>query len=66
MLVNGWIVGDPDECAARLRKIYEDIGRFRTLLALCHDSGDLTPGWDRSLELLSKEVLHAPSNLNAV
>lgn len=64
MLENVWIVGDPDECAARLRKLHEDVGGFGTLLALCHDWGDLTPKWHRSLELLSKQVMPALSDLD--
>ena len=64
MLENVWIVGDPDECANRLRKLHGDVGGFGTLLALCHDWGDMTPKWHRSLELLSKEVLPALSDLD--
>jgi len=33
-------------------------------LALCHDWGDLTPKWHRSLELLSKQVMPALSDLD--
>ena len=64
MLENVWIVGDPDECANRLRKLHTDVGGFGTLLALCHDWGDMTPKWHRSLELLSREVLPALSDLD--
>ena len=64
MLENVWIVGDPEECANRLRKLHGDVGGFGTLLALCHDWGDMTPKWHKSLELLSKEVLPALSDLD--
>ena len=56
--------GDPEECSNRLRKLHEDVGGFGTLLALCHDWGDMTPKWHRSLELLSKEVLPTLSDLD--
>ena len=50
-----WIVGDPSECAARLRALYEVSGGFGTLLAITQDSDD--PAWDhRSLQLLIEEV----------
>ena len=50
-----WIVGDPQECADRLRQLYEETGGFGTLLAITQDSDD--PAWDhRSLQLLIEEV----------
>lgn len=55
MMEQMWIVGDPQECADRLRKLYEAAGGFGTLLAITQDSDD--PEWDhRSLQLLIEEV----------
>jgi alkanesulfonate monooxygenase SsuD/methylene tetrahydromethanopterin reductase-like flavin-dependent oxidoreductase (luciferase family) len=55
LLEHLWIVGDPSECAARLRALYEVSGGFGTLLAITQDSDD--PTWDhRSLQLLIEEV----------
>jgi len=55
MMEHMWIVGDPQECADRLRKLYEAAGGFGTLLAITQDSDD--PEWDhRSLQLLIEEV----------
>ena len=33
MMEHLWIVGDPQQCADRIRKLYEDVGGFGTLLA---------------------------------
>lgn len=55
MMEHMWIVGDPRECADRLRRLHEDVGGFGVLLAITQDSDD--PEWDRrSLQLLIEEV----------
>jgi alkanesulfonate monooxygenase SsuD/methylene tetrahydromethanopterin reductase-like flavin-dependent oxidoreductase (luciferase family) len=55
MMEHMWIVGDPQECADKLRKLYEEVGGFGTLLAISSDSDDAT--WDHtSLRLLQEEV----------
>ena len=55
MMERLWIVGDPQECADRIRRLYETVGGFGMLLAITQDSDD--PAWDhRSLELLINEV----------
>ena len=59
MLENFWIVGDPEECAYRIKKMHDDVGGFGTLLLMCHDWGEDRPKWFRSLELMSTEVLPA-------
>ena len=47
--------GDPQECADRIRQLYETVGGFGMLLAITQDSDN--PEWDqRSLQLLSAEV----------
>ena len=63
MLEHLWIVGNPDECARKLRKLYGDVGGFGTLLVLCHDWEDDRAKWLRSLELLSQEVMPALQDL---
>ena len=57
MLENLWIVGDPDECARRIRRMRDAVGGFGTLLLMCHDWVDARPKWFRSLELMAKEVM---------
>ena len=57
MLENLWIVGDPDECARRIRRMRDAVGGFGTLLLMCHDWANDRPKWFRSLELMAKEVM---------
>jgi alkanesulfonate monooxygenase SsuD/methylene tetrahydromethanopterin reductase-like flavin-dependent oxidoreductase (luciferase family) len=55
MMEHLWIVGDPEECADRIRRLYDTVGGFGMLLAITQDSDD--PAWDhRSLQLLIEEV----------
>ncbi len=55
MMENLWIVGDPQECADRIRRIYEDVGGFGTFLAISQDPDDPAQAF-RCLELLKEEV----------
>ena len=57
MLENYWIVGDPEECAHRIKRIYDDVGGFGTLLLQCHDWVEERPKWFRCLELMANETL---------
>jgi alkanesulfonate monooxygenase SsuD/methylene tetrahydromethanopterin reductase-like flavin-dependent oxidoreductase (luciferase family) len=55
MMEHMWIVGDPQECADRIRQLYETVGGFGMLLAITQDSDN--PAWDHSsLQLLMEEV----------
>lgn len=55
MMENVWIIGDPEECADKIRALYEVTGGFGTLLSITADSDD--PSWDHeSLRLLAEEV----------
>src|SRR5207247_1060601 len=38
MMEHLWIVGDPEECADRIRRLYESVGGFGMLLAITTDS----------------------------
>ena len=53
---NLWIVGDADEVAAKLQKLYDDVGGFGTLLVIGHE---WLPGddWHRSMQRLANDVL---------
>lgn len=57
MLENYWIVGDPEECAHRIKRIYDDVDGFGTLLLQCHDWVEERPKWFRCLELMANETL---------
>ena len=56
LLDRNWIAGDPDECAWKIRQVYEKVGGFGHLLMLIYD-------WEprqkllTSLELLAQEVM---------
>ncbi len=55
MMEHIWIVGDPEECAARIRTLYEQVGGFGHLLAITQDPDD--PAWEiECLQLLKEEV----------
>jgi len=53
---NVWVVGDVDEVTEKLRRLYDDVGGFGTLLVIGHE-WDPWDGWSRSMELLTREVL---------
>jgi len=63
MMEHLWIVGDPQQCADQIRKLYEEVGGFGTLLAITQDPDDHQ--WEhRCLELLVEEVGPLVSDLN--
>jgi alkanesulfonate monooxygenase SsuD/methylene tetrahydromethanopterin reductase-like flavin-dependent oxidoreductase (luciferase family) len=37
LLDRNWIAGDPDECARKIRQVYEKVGGFGHLLMLVYD-----------------------------
>ncbi|MFQ6027582.1 MAG: LLM class flavin-dependent oxidoreductase [Dehalococcoidia bacterium] len=55
MMENVWIVGDPQECADKIRKLYQDVGGFGSLLAITQDPDDHSL-MQRSVRLLMQEV----------
>jgi alkanesulfonate monooxygenase SsuD/methylene tetrahydromethanopterin reductase-like flavin-dependent oxidoreductase (luciferase family) len=64
LIDNVWIVGDPDECARKIRTLYEEVGGFGYLLALAHDWPDPAV-WDRSMKMLANEVMPRLADLGA-
>jgi len=55
LLENVWIVGDPSECADKIRQLHGESGGFGALLTITTDSDDA--GWDHeSLRLLMEDV----------
>ena len=51
-----FIVGDPSTVAAKLHRLYDDVGGFGGVLALASDWPDFSV-WDRSMTLLATEAL---------
>ena len=56
MMEDIWIVGDPAECADKLRGLYELVGGFGYLLSVTYDPDDHSL-MKRSTELLATEVV---------
>jgi alkanesulfonate monooxygenase SsuD/methylene tetrahydromethanopterin reductase-like flavin-dependent oxidoreductase (luciferase family) len=55
LMDNIWIVGDPQECADKIRTIYGEVGGFGTLLTVTQDP-DESQWQHECLELLKNEV----------
>ena len=52
-----WLIGSPDTVAAKIRKLYENVGGFGGLLVLVYDHWQNQEGWDKSTRLLAEEVM---------
>lgn len=63
LLDNIWIVGDVDEVTAKLRRLYDDVGGFGTLLAIGHE-WEPADRWERSMRLLAQEVMPRLAHLS--
>ncbi len=55
MMDNVWLVGDPEECADKLRRLHADVGGFGTLLTITQDPDDHSLK-QRTMRLLIEEV----------
>lgn len=56
MMDNMWIVGSPDDVARQIKELYEFTGGFGTLLVMGHEWKPKDK-WQRSMKLLTKEVM---------
>ena len=65
LIENVWIVGSPDECAAKLRGLYESVGGFGTVLMIGHDWHPHREKWQRSMELFAETVMPRVKDLVA-
>ena len=55
MINNIWTVGGPEECANRIRSLYEEVGGFAALLAIAQDPDEAQ--WEHDcLRLLMEEA----------
>lgn len=55
MMEKIWIVGDPEECAQRIRQLYEEVGGFGHLLCITQDPDEHQ--WELDcLRLIAEEV----------
>jgi len=56
MLENVWIVGSPDDVAAKLTKLNQDVGGYGVLVAMAHE-WEPRQAWEQSFCLLKDAVL---------
>ena len=63
LMDNIWIVGSPDDVAARIRDLYEYVGGFGVLLTMGHE-WQPRERWVRSHTLLTEEVLPKLADLS--
>ena len=52
-----WFVGSPETVARRIRNFDEQVGGFGNLTIVSYDARDESRTWERSLRLLTQEVL---------
>ena len=57
-----FIHGDAKTCTEKLHHLWDETGGFGTLLMIAHD-WDNRPLWERSMDLLAKEVAPALPSL---
>ncbi len=62
MVDNRYLVGTPDDVAAQLRQLYEEVGGFGVLLAMAHE-WQPRDKWERSMRLLAEEVMPQVADL---
>jgi alkanesulfonate monooxygenase SsuD/methylene tetrahydromethanopterin reductase-like flavin-dependent oxidoreductase (luciferase family) len=60
---HNWLVGAPDTVAAQLRRMYDEVGGFGTLLLFCFDYCDEPEAWHTSMRLLAEEVMPQVADL---
>ncbi|MBM3944162.1 MAG: LLM class flavin-dependent oxidoreductase [SAR202 cluster bacterium] len=62
MVDNIWLVGSPDDVAAKIRKLYGHVGGFGSVLAMHHE-WEPRDAWVQSMTLLAKQVIPSLSDL---
>ncbi|MFN8526012.1 MAG: LLM class flavin-dependent oxidoreductase [Chloroflexota bacterium] len=60
---HNWLIGSPETVAAKLERLYEELGGFGVLLVYCFDYADNPAAWQTSMRLLAEEVLPRVSHL---
>ncbi len=63
MLDNLWIVGSPETVERKLRDLYDTVGGFGTLLWLTFDHSEDREAYEKSVRLLSQEVMPSLADL---
>ena len=52
-----WLIGSPETVANKIRKLYNDVGGFGSLLVLVYDHWQDQKRWEKSTRLLAEEVM---------
>jgi alkanesulfonate monooxygenase SsuD/methylene tetrahydromethanopterin reductase-like flavin-dependent oxidoreductase (luciferase family) len=60
---HNWLVGSPETVVAKLRRAYDEVGGFGSLLIFCFDYGENPEAWYRSMRLLAEEVMPRVADL---
>ena len=60
---HNWLVGSPDTVAEKLRRLYDEVGGFGTLLLFGFDYLDDPEAWHTSMRLLAEEVMPQVADL---
>jgi len=63
MADNVWLIGSPNTVKRKILNLYEMCGGFGTLLSLVYDNIDNQVSWEKSMNLLAKEVMPEFSTL---
>lgn len=58
-----WLVGSPETVSNKIRKLYNDVGGFGSLLVLVYDHWQNQKGWEKSTRLLAEEVMPSLADL---
>ena len=58
-----WLIGSPDTVSNKIRKLYNDVGGFGSLLVLVYDHWQNQKGWEKSTRLLAEEVMPQVADL---
>ena len=59
-----WLIGSPDTVEKKILNLYEMCGGFGTLLSLVYDNMNNQEGWEKSMRMLSQEVMPRLSGMN--
>jgi alkanesulfonate monooxygenase SsuD/methylene tetrahydromethanopterin reductase-like flavin-dependent oxidoreductase (luciferase family) len=54
---HNWLIGSPATVVEKIRRVYDEVGGFGTLLVFCFDYAENPQAWYGSMRLLAQEVM---------
>ena len=54
---HNWLVGSPQTVAEKLKRLYDQVGGFGTVLMMCYDYSEHPQVWNTSMRLFAEEVM---------